>query len=183
MDLSSPLLTNLFGAATSQKLTSTKPDKWCYFLFKFLTTSPSFLHPFATNPCPCKSAHISINYYYTRHNRPLFQCLTTNVRRITHIIRRLPSSSDFSGLPHCGMSSMSPFPTGVLFSLQPAGICHPCLLKKVAGFLRSMLCTLQTWNLFGGSADNSLGGSDAGFFPHWVFFSPSSLQESLTPAC
>ena len=72
------------------------------------------------------------------------------------------------------------------FSFQSAGISHSCLLKKVAGFLRSMLCTLQTWNLFGGFADNYYSAAlwlAFLFFPPLVFFSPSSLQKSLTPAC
>ena len=74
-------------------------------------------------------------------------------------------------------------PLGFFLSLQPAGLCHSCLLKKVAGFLRSMLCTLQTWNLFGGSVVDTFRWF-LSIFPHWVFFfSPSSVQESLTPTC
>ena len=60
-------------------------------------------------------------------------------------------------------------------------ISHSSSLKKVAGFLRSMLCTLQTWNLFGGSADVFPGGSDAGFFPHWGFLlsiQPAGIRHS-----
>ena len=48
------------------------------------------------------------------------------------------------------------------------------MLKKVAGLLRSMLCMLQTWNLFGrGSVvlrTIFLGGSEVGNFSRLVFF-------------
>ena len=50
-----------------------------------------------------------------------------------------------------GISLSSPLG---FFSFQSAGNSHSCLLKKVAGFLRSMLCTLQTWNLLSGLADD-----------------------------
>ena len=81
----------------------------------------------------------------------------------------------------CGQLFLGGSVVGNFF--QPAGTSHPCLLKKVAGFLRSMLCTLQTWNLLSGSADDYFSVAlRLALFPHWFYFYFSSLQESLTPA-
>ena len=70
-------------------------------------------------------------------------------------------------------------PLGFFLFFQPAGISHPCSLKKVAGFLRSMLRTLQTWNLFGRDSvvlrTIFLGGYLRGwhFFPTGFFSFPA----------
>ena len=71
-------------------------------------------------------------------------------------------------------------PTGLFsnLSLQSAGNSHSYLLKKVAGFLRSMLCTLQTWNLFGGSVVDTSRWFIS-IFPRWGFFSLQSAGISL----
>ena len=75
------------------------------------------------------------------------------------------------------------FPTGVFssLSLQSAGISHSYLLKKVAGFLRSMFCTPQKWNLFGGSMVDTSRWFISSFFP-LRFFLPSVCR-NLTSTC
>ncbi len=124
--------------------------------------SPSSFHPLATNPCPCKSAHISLNYYYTR-----FQCFTTNTfqwlfgRHFSVVLMLAfsplvllisPSSLQESLTPTCCRRLQVSF--------------DPCFARCKHG-----TCSVVLWSIL-------LGGSFL-FFPHWGFFSFQSAGISL----